>query len=184
VLEINPLTRFDEVAFRHIATGYTSDSRYVVRRMEGAERVEIIIELVQLSEPKTVVYSHESYQMESYRQVVSKGFSFGAFVDGEIVGIALAEHQEWNNSLWVWEFHVAVSYRGQGVGSRLMQTLIDQAHANEIRVIVCETQTTNVHAIRFYRKAGFEMDGIDISYYTNTDLARHDVAVFMKKKLN
>jgi ribosomal protein S18 acetylase RimI-like enzyme len=51
-------------------------------------------------------------------------------------------------------------------------------------VIVCETQNTNVPAIRFYRALGFTVDGIDVSLYTNDDLARGEVALFLKKRLS
>ena len=45
------------------------------------------------------------------------------------------------------------------------------------------TQTTNVPAIDFYRKVGFEVDGIDLSYYGNNDVEAGEVALFMKRKL-
>jgi ribosomal protein S18 acetylase RimI-like enzyme len=49
--------------------------------------------------------------------------------------------------------------------------------------MVAETQTTNVPAICFYRQAGFEFGGIDLSYYTNRDRIDGEVALFMKRKL-
>jgi ribosomal protein S18 acetylase RimI-like enzyme len=53
-----------------------------------------------------------------------------------------------------------------------------------LRAIICETQNTNVPAIRFYRAVGFGVEGVDISYYTNEDmLPGHTVAVFMKRRL-
>jgi hypothetical protein len=38
-----------------------------------------------------------------------------------------------------------------------------------------------VPAIRFYHALGFTLDGVDISFYSNDDLARGEIAVFMKK---
>ena len=52
---------------------------------------------------------------------------------------------------------------------------------NGCRVMVCETQNTNVPAIRFYRNIGFEVGAVDLSYYTNNDLTEFEVAVFMKR---
>ncbi|MDE2700419.1 MAG: hypothetical protein OXI23_16220 [Gemmatimonadota bacterium] len=37
-------------------------------------------------------------------------------------------------------------------------------------------------AIDFYRGVGFEVEGVDLSYYTNSDVDG-EVAVFMKRKL-
>ena len=59
----------------------------------------------------------------------------------------------------------------------------EMATAAGLRTIVCETQNTNVPAIQFYRKLGFRMEGIDISYYTNNDLPDGEIAVFMKKQI-
>ena len=66
---------------------------------------------------------------------------------------------------------------------RLMSALTKIAKDNDCRVMVCETQNTNLPAIRFYRAAGFEIDSLDLSYYTNTDPEDFEVALFMKKKL-
>ena len=64
-----------------------------------------------------------------------------------------------------------------------MQTLADLARQQGLRVMVCETQSTNVPAIDFYRAVGFEVGGLDLSYYTNDDLPDGEVAIFMKRKL-
>ena len=58
-------------------------------------------------------------------------------------------------------------------------------HASKegFRVLVCETQTTNVPAIDFYRSVGFEVGGIDLSYYGNDDVQAGEVALFLKRKL-
>jgi len=61
--------------------------------------------------------------------------------------------------------------------------LADKARVAGFRVLVLETQNTNVPAIRFYRKAGFEVEGIDLSYYSNTDITDGEIAIFMKRKI-
>jgi len=52
-----------------------------------------------------------------------------------------------------------------------------------LRIIVWETQTTNVPAIRAARRLGFQLESIDISYYTNADYPAGEMAVFMKRRL-
>lgn len=53
--------------------------------------------------------------------------------------------------------------------------------------MVCETQNTNVPGIEAYRRLGFELDGVELSYYSNHDTDRDrpgaEVAVFMNRKL-
>jgi ribosomal protein S18 acetylase RimI-like enzyme len=64
-----------------------------------------------------------------------------------------------------------------------MDSLAELAGQRGFRALVCETQNYNVPAIQFYRKLGFEIDGIDLSYYTNDDMTGGEVALFMKRKL-
>jgi ribosomal protein S18 acetylase RimI-like enzyme len=64
-----------------------------------------------------------------------------------------------------------------------MKSLEDLAKAAGFRAIGLETQNTNVPAIKFYKKCGFELEGIDMSYYTNHDLESGEIALFMRKKL-
>jgi ribosomal protein S18 acetylase RimI-like enzyme len=100
------------------------------------------------------------------------------------VGIAISESSDWNLTVRVWEFHVAQSYQRQGIGRRLMAAVAERARASGRRALVLETQNTNVPAIRFYRRVGFSLEGIDISYYTNEDmLPDRNVALFMKLRL-
>ncbi len=117
------------------------------------------------------------------QQAVQAGFSLAAYDGDQMVGIAITEQRRWNRSLWVWEFHVAEAYRGRGIGTRLMQAVIETARQAGLRVVALETQSSNVPAIRFYRKCGFVIDGLDLSFYTNDDVQKDEVAVFMKNKL-
>jgi ribosomal protein S18 acetylase RimI-like enzyme len=83
----------------------------------------------------------------------------------------------------MWELGVEETHRRSGIGIQLVEALCRQGKDAGLRIIVCETQNTNVSAIEFYRKTGFELDGVDLSYYTNTDMTTGEVAFFMKKKL-
>ena len=90
---------------------------------------------------------------------------------------------DWNRSLQVGEFHIDPAYRGQGYGCRLMEALAELALQAGCRVMVCEAQNTNVPAIRFYRKLGFEVGAVDLSLYTNADVTDFEVAILMKRYL-
>ena len=50
-----------------------------------------------------------------------------------------------------------------------MEALAEIGKLAGCRVIVCETQNTNAPAIDFYRRVGFEIGAVDLSYYTNKD---------------
>ncbi len=182
--EITPLNKLDTQALRQVITGYVSPAKYEIRKVEARELTTITMQLVSLEHLYVKRYDHlDEETLERYVRVLKDGLSFGAYQGDQLIGVALAEPHWWNKSLWVWEFHVAESHRGQGIGRRLMGALAEKGRAIGLRIIVCETQNTNVPAIEFYRKVGFTVEGIDLSYYTNDDVLNGEVAVFMKRGL-
>jgi ribosomal protein S18 acetylase RimI-like enzyme len=64
-----------------------------------------------------------------------------------------------------------------------MGAAIEKAREANLRIAYCETQNTNVPAIRFYRKLGFRMEALNLSLYTNEDYPDGEIALFMKRKL-
>jgi ribosomal protein S18 acetylase RimI-like enzyme len=179
MIEIRTLRDLDADALKRIVAGYTSTAKYVVNKTERREITTITLELTTLDQPYVKRFDYNDEMLERYRQVVQQGFSLGAYSGSQTIGIAIAEKWDWNRSLWVWEFGVAETHRRMGIGKRLMEAVADEAKEADLRVIICETQNTNVPAIEFYRKVGFEIEGIDLSYYDMTE----EVAVFMKREL-
>ena len=181
---IRPLMNFEPERFRIVASGYTTTEIFRVTHADSASQTTFSLDLETLPQPGEFRFPYSLEDLERYGQVVHGPFCLGAYDEDLLVGIALAETQEWNQTLWVWEFHVAEAYRGQGIGRNLMDQLARLATEAGLRAIICETQNTNVPAIRFYRAVGFGVEGVDVSYYTNEDmLPGHTVAVFMKRRL-
>ena len=52
---------------------------------------------------------------------------------------------------------IADGYSSEG------KAVIEKVYGAGLRVIVCETQNTNVTVIRVYQQLGFRIEGIDIS---------------------
>ncbi|HJR08415.1 MAG TPA: N-acetyltransferase [Pyrinomonadaceae bacterium] len=185
MIHIRPLDGLDPADLLRLITGYVSDARYRVSKTETGEHLALTLDLVHLPQPYVKHYEQpDAETLKHYLQVPRHGLSLGAYDAGGLcVGIALTEPRAWNQSLWVLEFHVAETHRGRGTGLRLMEALVLKARGARLRTIVCETQNTNAPAIRFYRKAGFRIEGLDLSYYSNDDFPDGEVAVFMKKRL-
>jgi ribosomal protein S18 acetylase RimI-like enzyme len=183
--DIRRLLAINAALLGELIVGYTTTEVYEVSRVETPEHTGFDLRLALLKRPFVKQYPHlEHATIERYVALAAQGHCFAAFADGRCVGIALTEPQMWNRSLWVHEFHVAASQHGRGVGRRLMETLITEAHASGLRCVGCETQSTNVPAIRFYRAMGFALEGIDLSFYSNRDRERGEVAVFMRRLLD
>ena len=191
--------RADLIVCRHVLEHIPDPDAFIaqVRQAVGDKRSVVFFEVpnalwtLQRGGIWDVIYEHCSYSV-SYthldvykRQVLAGGpLALGAY-DGEMwVGVAVGERRDWNRTLWLHEFHVAAGHHRQGIGRRLMDALAERARAAGLRALMLETQNTNVPAIRFYRRVGFTLDGLNVAYYTNDDL-RPDltVALFMTRRL-
>lgn len=178
---IRPLTTFDSVRFVEIASGYDSPQRYVVRKEETDGYTNFTIVLENLDVPYAKRWDLSPPDAEQYQKIiVEQGLSVGAYEQDLLVGIAIAERQDWNRSLLVQEFHVHSAFRGRGIGRQMMEALADTTRRAGLQIMVCEAQNTNVPAIRFYRRVGFELQGIDMSFYPREI---EEVAFFMKRRL-
>jgi ribosomal protein S18 acetylase RimI-like enzyme len=183
MIRIAKLTQIDSKRLRALTAGYTSPAKYVVSKTESEEVTTITLTLSPIDPPYVKRFGKDEELEAHYDEILKQGLSLGAYDGNELIGIAIAEKREWNKSMWVWDFHIDADYQGQGIGTKLMNTLAKNAMEADLRVMVCETQNTNVPAINFYRKVGFEIEGLDLSYYTNKDVEEGEVAIFMKRKL-
>jgi len=183
MIEIKEFQEIPLIELRRIADGYTSDYIYEIFKDENIEQISF--QLKRKKSEKQFI-KHDLFDPDSYEHYVTlmgNGFCMGVYDKNKLIGFCIAEPESWNSSLWVWEFHICHDYQRQGIGRKLMVELEKKAVKHNLRIIICETQNTNVPAIDFYRKCGFELDGLDLSYYSNEDVKRGEIAVFMKKKI-
>ncbi len=186
MIEIRTLERVTLDDLERIAPHYTSTQVYDVERQETDQRTVIALTLRALDAPVTRSFQRTPDVIGYYADVLRHGLSLGMYdraAGDRLIATAIADVQAWNGTLLVWEFHLEHRYRGQGLGRWLMETLVERAAAAGLRIISVETSTTNVPAIAFYRRVGFTIDSIDLSFYSNDDVERGDVVVFMKRKL-
>ncbi len=181
-IEIRPLHLSDLLAITRLITGYTSPEKYVVEKQETPEQTTISLRLEPLPEPYVKEFTTDEETMGIYRDLLRGQYSFGAYVGTQLVGVAMAELHAWNRTFWLWEFHVAASHQGQGVGRQLMEFVCNTAYEAGARLALVETQNTNVPAIRFYHALGFAIEGVDLTYYDPENLAgAEEIAIFMKR---
>ncbi len=184
MIQIKELKILDIEKSRAIATGYTSEYVYEITKEENAQKIVFSLIRKKLHSPLIKEDMLDEGLFKHYKEIISNGFCYGVYAKNEMIGIALAEKEDWNNSLWIWEFHIDEKYRRMGLGTKLMNKIEEIAKDQHIRIMICETQNNNVRAINFYRKIGFEVEGIDLSYYSNQDIDKGEIAIFMKKKLS
>lgn len=56
--------------------------------------------------------------------------------------------------------------RGQGLGTRLLEAVVDEARLLGATILTLEVRESNVAAQRLYERAGFYQAGVRKSYYT------------------
>lgn len=116
-----------------------------------------------------------SNDIDTYNDLMIEGNSFGAYTN-ELVGFAICEEHDWNNSLYISNFIVSQKERRKGIGKHLLEKIIEHAKNKKIRLIELETQNTNVPAIKFYQKQGFKITGLKSNLYDNEGIEK---AIYM-----
>lgn len=85
-----------------------------------------------------------------------------AIVDGKIVGIGTISSSHKIKSRHSGELGIVVAqeYQGKGIGTSIIQQLIDWAKGNEVTTrIQLDTRTDNELAVKLYQSFGFEIEG-------------------------
>lgn len=183
-IAIRPLKLSDLLAVTRLINGYTSAEKYVVEKKESPEQTTITLRLETLPEPYMKEFTTDAETMAIYRDLLRGKYCFGAYMADRLTAVALAEYHVWNRTFWLWEFHVSAAYQGQGIGRVLLEHMCAQAYEAGARLILAETQNTNVPAIRFYRALGFAIEGIDVSYYDPENaIVGDEIAIFMKRHI-
>ena len=184
-VEIRAIEHMALEDYQPFAAPYSTDHVYRVHYKDSAEGTRFEVRPEPLPQPVTHAYDHwDAEYTEMYNKVFPQGFSWAAWDDDRMVGLLIGERVDWNGSLRIWEFHVAAERRGQGIGRMLMETAAEKAREAGLRTMVVETQNQNYPGICAYRALGFQLEGIDISYYTNEDYPDRGIAVFLKRRLD
>lgn len=110
--------------------------------------------------------------------------AFGAFENGQLLGYVEGTLEKWNNRYRISNICIFdQAKRHSGIGTLLMNSILEEALQSGARMVVLETQTCNENAISFYHKHGFKIIGFDLFAYTNTDPERHEIRIEMGREL-
>ena len=128
--------------------------------------------------------TEKSFDDYFFNEWLEDPVAYGAFEDGQLLGYAEGTPEKWNNRYRISNICVFDdARRHSGIGTALMNTILNEAKESGARMVVLETQTCNENAIAFYRKNGFDIIGFDLYAYTNTDPERHEIRIEMGKQL-
>ena len=85
--------------------------------------------------------------------------------DSEIIGFII--FSSINPEAHILSISVTKKIQSKGVGSLLLQSMLDQCAAMNYKKIFLELRTSNLQAINFYQKFGFSKDAIRDNYYSD-----------------
>jgi ribosomal-protein-alanine N-acetyltransferase len=135
----------------------------IIRRMTGADvKAVFAIELDTFSVPwPEASFHHEMNENPAARYLVAEGG------DGEILGYAGA----WLifEEAHITNIAVKQAYRGQGIGRKLTQALIQYAANFGVQYMTLEVRKSNLTAQGLYRQLGFEAVGVRKRYYPDNN---------------
>lgn len=86
--------------------------------------------------------------------------------DGEVVGFYIISCI--TDLVEIFTIAVDKDYREDGIGSKLLEHVINYARENKANEIWLEASTKNIAAINLYKKYGFEIQSTRKNYYQKT----------------
>ncbi|KQT21530.1 streptothricin acetyltransferase [Chryseobacterium sp. Leaf405] len=153
--------------------GYETDKILVVSAIEIGESFEF--NLREKNQSYSKFWDFDSDDINDLNAIISQGHSFGAFENDELIGWAVCDFRNWNNSLFIKNILVSEKFRGQNTGKLLIKKINREARELQCRIVELETQNTNYYAIKFFQKAGFIFTGINTKLYNDST----ETALFM-----
>ena len=158
-----------------LPVSYISDCYYDIRIEKTTDGFTIPICKKQFDTPFIHHPEDCDYPDRLYEDWWEKARAFGIVEEGKLLAAIEVCPEEWSNRLIVTELFVGEKIRGQGYGRKLIDLAKRITVQNRYRVLMLETQSSNVNAVDFYLHAGFTLIGFDSCCYTNRDIERREV---------
>ena len=109
---------------------------------------------------------------------------FLAYADGKCAG-QIVLRKDWNRYAFIEDICVSASYRGNGIGTALIQKAVQWAKEKGLCGLALETQDNNLLACRFYAKCGFSVGAVNTMLYKNFEKPWSDeTAIFWYMKFS
>ena len=158
-----------------LPVSYTSKYYYDISVDKTKDGFNIPIQKKKFEKPFTHVPEDGAYPDKLYEDWWEEAEAFGIVENGELLAAIEVNPEEWSNRLLITELFVDQKIRGQGYGRQLIDLAKQITVKRGYRVLMLETQSSNVNAVDFYLHQGFTLIGFDSCCYTNSDLQRKEV---------
>lgn len=175
-IEIRELAAGDHNGWKNINDSFTVDSTLVLS-LTGREfefTVKPIPHYIKSYSEERFMEEDEDYSdyINSPDQTV-----YLAWADHQVVGRIVLK-RNWNQYALVEDIAVDQSYRGHGIGRKLIEQAKWWAINGGMPGIMLETQSNNVAACKFYASCGFVIGGVDLHLYQGLHKNSDEIAIF------
>lgn len=103
-------------------------------------------------------------QVFAERLADEQNHTFGAFADGQLVGVTLLRREtreKTRHKASIYSVYVRPEYRGQGAGRALMEAALERAGELGLRQVNLGVNTASEAAVHLYEACGFERYGLE-----------------------
>ncbi len=105
-------------------------------------------------------FSFSEQYLQTLKDLLAEKHAFQMFAkdgDGSLAGyIASVEKEARPKFLWIIELFVDPKYQGKGIGSSLLERVVQEAKKKNLKGLVVQTEFENIAAQNLYKKAGFK----------------------------
>ncbi len=158
---------------------YKTDINYRVGMEESGIGSIITITKKQLNAPISVQRHHTDDEVDYYNDVAGMGYSFAAICGTKVQGVAICEPQYWNNTLAVRYITVIEDARLKGIGRQLIAKCVETAQHHGFRGLHVEVGSKNGGAVEFFTHNHFHITGTNTTLYSNSDMLKNQVGIFL-----
>jgi len=160
---------------------YTSNIVYRVGQDTSDIGTIFTVTKKELDKPINISRSHTNNDLNWYNDLAGLGYSYAAVCGTTVQGVIICEPQYWNSTLFIRHLAVGKKYRLNGIGRKLIEECVHRAQVEGLRALTLEVTSSNGTAIDFYKKMHFNIVGMNVGLYSNSDILKEDVGIFMHR---
>lgn len=148
---------------------YTTTHVWQINRREENGAMMLSFRSVRLPRSMSVRYPRDPEQL--WAEWAQWDSFLVADDDGYLRGYTGLLAQPAEGRGWIRHLIVGRPHRRAGIGTALLQAVMQWASAHDLRHLTMEMQSKNYPAIRFCQKHGFQFCGFSEAYYRGQDIA-------------
>lgn len=147
---------------------FDSDYVWKTQTLEGFDSFESSFQRIRL--PKTITVSFQAYSSANLEALIRNREILAVRYEDQVIGYLRLERDETVNRLVLKTGGIMREYRNKGIGTGLMERVMEIASHNRLRSVVCMVQAKNDPAIHFLLSHGFLFCGYQEFFFRNMEI--------------